>query len=210
MKTGVTAILVFVAAFVVTTAALIFLNTKFMNIFKFNFTPVNIAMLSSAPADSTASSGQEPVKKDSTQALDSLKSIAGNLAPKTDSLKTAAQKDNSQGANNSAPVQQQNTPNNNSQPQGAQPSADNKTVSNEKQSDPTKMDSASYENWKRSTVGILEAMDAGKASQFLRMYADNVGSDLLYSMKKKKAAEILSKFDMKKDSALVRKLTRIR
>ncbi len=210
MKTGVTAILVFVAAFVVTTAALIFLNTKFMNIFKFNFTPVNIAMLSSAPADSTASSGQEPAKKDSTQALDSLKSIAGNLAPKTDSLKTAAQKDNSQGANNSAPVQQQNTPNNNSQPQGAQPSADNKTVSNEKQSDPTKMDSASYENWKRSTVGILEAMDAGKASQFLRMYADNVGSDLLYSMKKKKAAEILSKFDMKKDSALVRKLTRIR
>jgi flagellar motility protein MotE (MotC chaperone) len=202
MKTGVVAVLVFVAAFIITTAALIYFNTQFRNIFKFDFTPVNHAAM--AVVDSTAIKQAEKAKADSTKALDSLKNIANGLAPKTDSTKTAQA--------NSNPVSQNNTQAANTQQfyQQNNPSvmkpAENNPVKNV---ETKKLDAATYEKWKKNTAKIIEAMDANKASQVLRMYADNIGNELLYLMKKKKAAEILSKYDMKRDSIIIRKLTRM-
>jgi len=216
MKTGVVPILMFVAAFVVTTAALIFLNTQFMNIFKFNFTPVNHAVV----ADSTGikNDSTNVVKSDSAKALDSLKAIANDVSNFTDSpvaapakeekkedskpeeKKPEPQKTPAETKQQSAPV---NTPANSASNQA------DKVNNDIKNAEIKKMDQAAYNDWKKKTAGIIEAMDATRASQILRMYADNIGKDLLYSMKKKKAAEILSKFDAKKDSVIIRKLTRI-
>lgn len=212
MKTGVVAILIFVAAFIITTAALIYFNTQFKNIFKFDFSPVNHGAATMAIADSTAQKQAESAKPDSSKALDSLKNIAKDLAPKKDSVNTALTSENKQEnkiPNNSQPAveNQANTQNTAS----AVKTADVNSVKNEiKNADIKKMDPVTYEKWKKSTAGIIEAMDANKASQVLRMYADNIGGELLYSMKKKKAAEILSKFDSKKDSLIIRQLTRIR
>lgn len=206
MKTGVVAALVFVAAFIITTAVLIYFNTQFRNIFKFDFTPVNHSAV--AVVDSTALKQAEKAKADSTRALDSLKNIANGLAPKTDSAKTAqangntASQNNVQAANNQQVYQQS--------PAAAIKPADNNIVKNDVKSVETKkLDAATYEKWKKNTAKIIEAMDANKASQVLRMYADNIGNELLYLMKKKKAAEILSKYDVKRDSLIIRKLTRM-
>lgn len=211
MKTGVMAILVFVAAFVITTAALIFMNTQYRNIFSFDFTPV---ALPGVPADSTGvvKTDSTAVKNDSTKALDSLSAIANSLAPKQDS--TALSSNSQNDKKDPAAAQNQKTAadqKNKTLTQGnLQISPEmGKIKSDIISADIKKMDAAAYEKWKKNTAGIIESMDSYKASQILRMYADNIGNELLYAMKKKKAAEILSKFDAKKDSLIIRKLTRI-
>lgn len=208
MKTGFVAIVVFVAAFIITTAALIYFNTQYMNIFKFNFTPVSHIVVA---ADSTAKkqvADSSKIKPDSTKALDSLKTIAGGLAPKTDSLKTPGKAENNTAGSLKTGAETKNQ--NASVPPVINPVAENKAISDSKILETKKMDAKAYDDWKKKTAGIIESMDSYKAAQILRMYADNIGGDILYSMKKKKAAEILSKFDAKKDSLLIRKLTRIK
>lgn len=207
MKTGVVAALVFVAAFIITTAALIYFNTQYKNIFKFDFSPVNHSAI--AMVDSTAL--KQGALSDSTKALDSLKNIANGLAPMSDSAKTAqtakseggsTPQTNANGAS-SLPVNLQSST-------GASKSYIDSMVKNEiNNAEIKKMDAAAYIKWKKQTAGIIEAMDSKKASQVLRMYADNIGNELLYLMKKKKAAEILSRFDTQKDSLIIRKLTRM-
>jgi len=51
---------------------------------------------------------------------------------------------------------------------------------------------AEYKEWISSTVKLYESMDSKKAAKIISGYSDNVARDLIYSMKKKKAAEILS------------------
>jgi flagellar motility protein MotE (MotC chaperone) len=206
MKTGVVAILIFVAAFILTTAALIYFNTQYRNIFKFDFSPVNLS--AGAVVDSTALKNKAKPATDSTKALDSLKNIANSLAPGTDSVKAAQTGANSAAQGNTNTVNNQPASQKNNQAAAKQ--NETNTVNNDiKTAETKKTDAAVYEKWKKNTAGIIEAMDANKASQVLRMYADNIGSELLYLMKKKKAAEILSKFDARKDSLIIRKLTRM-
>jgi|GEM_PF-1614820 len=205
MKTEIMAIFLFIVAFIITTAGLIYFNNQYKNIFKFDFTPVgNLSQANKA--DSTAA------VPDSVKALDSLKNLASNLAATGDSVKTGNNIENNSTQGGSPAGDE--TPSNQSAVKNSASAV--KTAEGEngktdlKSSDIAKMDQATYQNWKKNTAKIIEGMTAEKASQILRMYADNIGGDLLYSMKKKKAAEILSKFDAKKDSLIIRKLTRIK
>jgi len=214
MKTGIMSIVVFVAAFILTTAALIFLNTQFMNIFKFDFRSVHVSRPavssdSTSVQDSTLNTKLPP--KDSTKALDSLSAIAKNLDPKTDSSKTAENKDNriedktsvdTKTVNNPPATVQNNTT-------AAKPEESTTTKQGFVSGDAAKMDPVAYNKWKKNMAGIMEIMDSKKASQILRTYTDNIARDIFFSMKKKKAAEILSKFDVKSDSLMIRKLTRM-
>jgi hypothetical protein len=55
-----------------------------------------------------------------------------------------------------------------------------------------KTNDSAYTKWKKSTVKLYEAMDSKRAAKIIQTFSDNVARDLIYSMKKKKAAEILS------------------
>ena len=61
-----------------------------------------------------------------------------------------------------------------------------------------------YNDWISATVKLYESMDSKKAAKILTGYSDNVARDIIYSMKKKKAAEILSNLN----SEQIVKLTR--
>ncbi|MCL5028265.1 MAG: hypothetical protein M1480_04490, partial [Bacteroidetes bacterium] len=58
----------------------------------------------------------------------------------------------------------------------------------------TKPDS-SYIVWKNQTAKLYESMDPQKAAKIIQSYSDNVARDIIYSMRQKKAAEILSELN---------------
>jgi flagellar motility protein MotE (MotC chaperone) len=51
-----------------------------------------------------------------------------------------------------------------------------------------------YQIWVRKTVKLYESMDSRKAAKIILGYSDNIARDLLLTMKKKKAADIIAEF----------------
>jgi flagellar motility protein MotE (MotC chaperone) len=49
-----------------------------------------------------------------------------------------------------------------------------------------------YQDWLKNTIKIYEEMESNKAAQLIQGIPENQARDIIYSMKKKKAAEILS------------------
>lgn len=49
-----------------------------------------------------------------------------------------------------------------------------------------------YKTWVKNSVKLYEAMDTKKAAKIIQGYSDNIARDIIFSMKKKKAAEIIS------------------
>jgi flagellar motility protein MotE (MotC chaperone) len=58
--------------------------------------------------------------------------------------------------------------------------------------------------WKKNTVKMFEAMDSKKAALIIVGYEDELARELIYGMKKKKAAEILSLIKSEKALTLTR------
>ena len=63
-----------------------------------------------------------------------------------------------------------------------------------------------HTEWLKSTVKLYEQMESGKAGDLLRSLPVDEARELIYSMKKKKAAEILSTLD----TETVKRLTRVK
>ena len=61
-----------------------------------------------------------------------------------------------------------------------------------------------HEEWLKSTIKLYEAMETTKAGQLLKALPDDEARELIYSMKNKKAAEILSSLD----TETIKRLTR--
>ena len=181
----------FLLVFLLTTGAIVRLNSMYKDIFKFDFTPIKQPVNNNLFSDTTKVSFAEiknylfgNFRKD---VLDSLKSY---LPPKTNdtvyansfrdsslidsvrSLKVALKDIN-------AKIEED-------------VKKDNQQVNNAGQS--VKPDS-SYTVWVKQTAKLYESMDAQKASKIIQSYSDNVARDIIYSMRQKKAAEILSDLD---------------
>ena len=54
-----------------------------------------------------------------------------------------------------------------------------------------------YQIWVRNTVKLYESMDSRKAAKIILGYSDNIARDLLLTMKKKKAADIIAELNPK-------------
>lgn len=185
-------VLVFVAAFVLTTVAIVYLNSQFMNIFKFNFNRVNHRMLTP----------QQQIKENYSKYLDSLsRQIRAELMDSVkiyslglkDSL--IANKDSLlYDSLNTMRVQLQKTSKEDSVAKVVKDFVDK-----------TKDDSV-YVKWTKKTAMLYESMDAKKAAKIIQNYSDNIARDIIYTMKKKKAAEILA--NLSPDQA--NRFTRIR
>jgi flagellar motility protein MotE (MotC chaperone) len=65
---------------------------------------------------------------------------------------------------------------------------------------------STYKSWLKKTVTLYEAMDSQKAAKIILTYSDNIAKDIVYSMKKKKAAEILSQLSPE----TVNRITRVK
>ena len=58
-----------------------------------------------------------------------------------------------------------------------------------------KQSDSSYTAWTQRTAKVYEAMDPQRAAKIISNYSDNVARDLIYSMRQKKAAAILSELN---------------
>jgi len=51
---------------------------------------------------------------------------------------------------------------------------------------------STYNSWMKNSIKLYESMDTKKAAKIIQGYSDNIAREILFSMKKKKAAEIIS------------------
>jgi len=209
---GAGSILVFVAAFVVVTIIIIFLNSKFNNIFKFDFSAPHALVINKK--DSTGVKNQELSKKSEEEKKASELNIPGvsteevtkgqnnkdsvaNVPAKTNNTvepvkntqkeKQVAEK-KVEKKNTTAPVKTPPVVNNvQKNTNSSKPIRNDNIVKNT----PAKVDS-SYIKWTKNTAAIYETMDSKKAAKIIQNYSDNIARDIIYAMKKKKAAEILA------------------
>ncbi len=175
--------LIFTLLFAIVSAGMIYFNSKYKNIFAFDFSPrINKEQLNKdlAKADTL---------KTNTLKTDSLKTNSlkvDSLKTEKDTLKTNELK------NNEKIVASTELKNKNI------PQVTNTVLTTEvpfrlPASDKTKTKKDSiYKEWVKQTVKIYESMDSKKAAKVIINYSDNIARDILLKMKKKKAAEILA------------------
>lgn len=194
MKAKIIYITLFLAAFLLTTGGFIYFNSIYKDIFRFDFTPVqsfpNKNKMIDTSKVSIADIKNYLFDDFKQEVLDSLKTI---IPPKAnDTVYTSAYSDsllldslkNLQAALRS--VDKKIALN-----VDASDKSDQQTLVNNGK---TKPDS-SYIVWKNQTAKLYESMDPQKAAKIIQSYSDNVARDIIYSMRQKKAAEILSELN---------------
>ena len=188
----------FIQAFVLITIAFIFLNSYFVDIYHFNFGLVSdLPKKSDAPLTILSPLDSAVIKEMKVALIDTLESInkRNNLTPLAgkvikdslviDSLnKFIAQivKD----VKNNPQLEKELK-------KGTKEIAKTEAVVAET-TVPVKHDST-YFAWKKQTATLYEMMEPKKAAKIIQNFSDNIARDILYSMKKKKAAEILAQLN---------------
>jgi len=178
----------FLLAFALVTGLLIFLNSTYKNIFTFDFTTTV----------QTAAEIKKLDQKDSTK-VQSKDSTMVDVTPQD----TVVQKeDSTQSKTTSVSLKDSNAAQIVSKklPEEIKPALKiPQTVSTE----PIKVDQVDknlakrdslHKAWVKNTAKLYEAMDSRKAAKIIQGYSDNIARDLLFTMKKKKAAEIIAEF----------------
>jgi len=169
VKTTITYALVFVFAFIGTSAIIYVLNDKFVNIFQFDFRDASI--LEDAMMYQSVANGDSLITVDSLFVEDGSENFEDELSPESSKSKKQAKED-------IVEVKEE--------------VIKQKEKIKELEEKFTAKEKEEHKSWLKSTIKMYEAMDAGKASQLLASIPDNDAREILYSMKKKKAAEILS------------------
>ncbi len=197
-------VMVFALAFVTTTIAIIFLNEKFANIFAFNFGPnpenTPIMVVEDSEGE-TFKASLNSYKKDVVEAVKAevYDDIKEGII---DSIKELPAK--SEFENLSKQVEQtKRVINDYRKKEAEKQQLENSLANKEKELENLKKqrekeENEEYEAWVKSTVKLFETMDSKKAAKIISEYSDNVARDLIYKMKKKKAAEILSNLNTEK------------
>lgn len=189
MKEKLVYILSFALAFALVTGALIYLNSKFQNIFAFNFAPVSsgneapVDTVATAKLQSTPPQIESSAKTDTTTSKSEIAKVDSVKAAPKDTVKTLPQnKTVADTKKVESPILQTKTQQQDS-PQEVASKEFRKT-----------MKDSAYQSWVKKTVKLYEEMDAKKAAKVILGYSDNIARDILFSMKKRKAAEILTEF----------------
>ncbi len=189
MKAKIIYIVSFVIAFLLVTGIIIFINSHYKNIFLFDFSPVKkktVKISSQSSGNVQFAELKNFFQNEFKQEIfDSLKVLM--VDKKTDTVYTH-ETDNTSLMDSlkslkmallqtSEKLKKQNE--------------EKKMTTDEVNS---KADSA-YNAWVEKTSKLYESMDPDKAAKIIGSYSDNVARDIIYSMRKKNAAEILSQFN---------------
>lgn len=194
MKNTIIYSVVFLQAFLLVTGAILFLNSYFADMFHFNFMAakdlpkkhvVKMTQLDSAIVKDLKSTLLDSLKAINKQTnmlqyanktvhdsliIDSLSKFISEIVKDVKIKPTAEKKSAADGKKDSAV-----------------------TASAEKVL-AIKPDS-SYLAWKKQTAALYELMEPKKAAKIIQNFSDNIARDILYTMKKKKAAEILAQLN---------------
>lgn len=173
----------FLAAFIVVTLVMIYAASAYRNVFAFDFTPVDNSVVLNRVQPIIDSKSLAKLKR---ELIDSLHSIKEKSAYDTvtvrlrdtsivDSLRYLL-----------AEIRKLKT---NKEKIGIQ--HEQMQVQADKKNESTKRDST-YRAWLKNTVKLYEVMDTKKAAKIIQSYSDNIARDIIFSMKKKKAAEIIA------------------
>ncbi|MEW6193523.1 MAG: hypothetical protein AB1521_00025 [Bacteroidota bacterium] len=177
----------FILAFLLVTGAMYYGASSYKNIFAFDFTPVTTENNANKPNMLKASIDPKDIAKLKNELLDSLKSFNDYQAYDTasfhlrdssivDSIKILLDEVKKLKAQQTTPITTI-VPATKVEPEPAEQTA--------------KTDTA-YNKWVKNSVKLYEAMDTKKAAKIILGYSDNTARDILFSMKKKKAAEIIA------------------
>jgi flagellar motility protein MotE (MotC chaperone) len=173
-------VIIFIVSFIMVTALVAFLNLKYNNIFDFDFTPTQEATeLKTAQQIEEIKAELHPEIEKSV--FDSLKTLGfDSLAVINTNKKVIVLED-------SIAFLEKRI---------SQLSRETSVLESKNSKLATKKDSeAEYKNWIKTTSKLYESMESQKAAKIILKYSDNIAKDILYSMKKKKAAEILAELN---------------
>ena len=180
---------VFAMAFAAVTSAVFYMNMRYKNIFKFDFTPEMITADSlntqQQPFGGAVNNGANAHITDSLSAALTDSLYADSTVPTAqvvDSLSLLKER-----------IALLNT----------ELDAKEQELASMKSGIVAKQDS-SYQDWKKQTVKLYETMDSRKAAKIIASYTDDVARDILYSLKKKKAAQILAELNVETATKLTR------
>jgi flagellar motility protein MotE (MotC chaperone) len=168
VKTTITYALVFVFAFIGTSAVIYVLNDKFVNIFEFDFRDASI--MEDATMYQSIANGDSLITVDSLFVEDGTEVFDDDY--NSENSKSKQQKGDIVEVKEEITKQKEKIK-----------KLEEKFTAKEKEE---------HKSWLKSTIKMYEAMQAEKASQLLASIPDKDAREILYSMKKKKAAEILS------------------
>lgn len=190
-------VFVYSMAFLGVTGVMYFLNNNFENIFDFNFKPYNpqrVVIRVKEPKPVFNPKLEDYTKKVLSnikeEIIDSLEKFNHGLQPDTVYKEVVVQDQNLiDSLNNSLRKLEK-------EKQDAEKSIAEKNKELEKlklvKEETKAEDGQNYQDWISSTVKLYESMDSKSAAKIITNYSDNVARDIIYAMKKKKAAEILS------------------
>jgi len=173
-------VIIFIVSFVMVTALIAFMNLKYDNIFDFDFTPSHAAA--------------------ELRTVQQIEDIKLNLRPEIekavfDSLKVIGFDSSAVvGTNNKILILEDSIAVLQKEIAKLSTETSNLEVTNanfEKKED----SEAEYQEWIKTTSKLFESMESQKAAKIILKYSDNIAKDILYSIKKKKAADILSELN---------------
>ncbi len=167
--------IIFLAAFAATSFGLYTLNNKYANVFKLDFRDkatfekmladslAKMKVVSFATSQNDSSATDSLNSNKTVTKAEMLDSLKDTIAIVQSELKTAEQK----------------------------LSMKDQEIKELKRQLEEKED-IKYQNWLKSTIKLYEEMESNKAAQLLQSIPEKQARDIIYSMKKKKPAEILS------------------
>ena len=190
----------FLLAFLLVTGGIFYLNSTYNNIFLMDFSPKQqISETKSPPKDSL---------KTKNEAVDSSKILqANNILPdsvaQVDSSKISENQPKDSVVQEQVAIKEEKAIVKNEpviKPDSSQTKVEEPVVETTYQ-DPK---DTNYVKWAKKTAGMFEAMDPKKAAKIIERYSDNIARDIIYVMKKKKAAEILAELNPDTASRIAR------
>jgi flagellar motility protein MotE (MotC chaperone) len=241
VKNKIIYISVFLTAFILTSGTVIYLNSRYSNIFKFDFRPAetlssvtdtlnspqkfpNDSLLSTKPAnidtkktldaDSLRRAALEKRAAMDRRTADSLYTAALNKFK--DSSKTEAVPEKINKTNKTLPAQQKtglNLIKEITSPEISKSdipltkttgTTEPVTGNSEIVSNNSTKEDTLYTKWMKSTAKLYENMEPKKAAKIIASYSDNMARDIIYTMKKKKAAEVLAELNPEFASRITR------
>jgi flagellar motility protein MotE (MotC chaperone) len=204
MKAKLVYAIVFGLAFVLVTVGIIFMNSKYNNIFKFDFRPPQPLVVHKAKpavpkepkADSLQAEQVEEIAEPPAQDL--IETNVAETKPKKDSV--VAKTKTTTALYDSLKILKAKV----AMLEKENKAAKNKAKSNiDLKEQQRKIDSArvaslgskKLEEWAKTTAKLYESMDPKKAAKIIQSYSDNESREILFKMNKKKAAKVLSELD---------------
>jgi flagellar motility protein MotE (MotC chaperone) len=181
----------FLLAFVLVSGMIIYLNSMYSNIFAFEFVPINSQ--SNITEEKPANSAQNSLPNPNVQVnpISSLQQDTSKKNVDSSKIKTVSitPSDTAAIAKVQHSIDEQKKRDIERNFQLREDSL--KLIAESKLN--AKKDSV-YQIWVRKTVKLYESMDSRKAAKIILGYSDNIARDLLLTMKKKKAADIIAEF----------------